>query len=179
MIWDWEWHLFDSDKGDDSSSDEHSHSSDDEEYSSKHHLSDAEADRGRVPESRHTVTFKVIGCKKESRYQETLMWARDAMESGSVVKVELTPEPSNPYDPKAIAFRCLKDGQFHRIGYVVSEILDHVHASLQSDLVTDVSFKWIKYISDWTRSGPGFFAGINVTKLGRWPNAVVRAASTR
>ena len=69
------------------------------------------------------------------------MWARDRLDSGNVVAVELTPEPNNPYDPKAIAFRCLKDDKFHRIGYVVSEIVDHVHVALHSDVIVDVSFQ--------------------------------------
>lgn len=70
-------------------------------------------------------------------------------------------------DVGEVAFRCLKNGQFHRIGYVVSEIVDHVHASFQSDLVTDV----LSGSSGWSR----IFCS---DKLGRWPIVVVRAAST-
>ena len=31
-----------------------------------------------------------------------------------------------------------------------------------------IRFAWIKYITDWFRSGPGFFAAINTSKRGDW-----------
>lgn len=173
VIWDWELLSCDSENTEESAECESDYNSDEK------HQSDPEDDQRHKPASRHTVTFKVIGCTKEPQYQSTLLWARDSLEQGGNVKVELTPEPSNPYNPKAIAFRCLKDGSFIRIGYVVNEIVSDVHNALVNNEVVAVEFKWIKYVCDWTRSGPGYFAGVDVTKVGRWPAAVVRAASTR
>jgi len=101
------------------------------------------------------------------------------MEDGHVISVQLIPEPENPFDPRAIAFVCQVDGKGHRIGYVVKEVQDVVHSALAAGDVTNVAFKWVKFITDWYRCGPGYFAGVNVTKRGIWPSVVVRARSTR
>ena len=37
---------------------------------------------------------------------------------------------------------------------------------------------WIKYHVLWLRSGPGFYAGINVALNGEWPPVVMRHSST-
>ena len=55
--------------------------------------------------TRHTVTFKLIGCTKEARYQRVLQEARDLLEQGNYVPVGLFPEPTNPVDPEAVAFQ--------------------------------------------------------------------------
>ena len=125
------------------------------------------------------VTFKVIGCTKEPIYQSVLLWAKGMIEERLAVVVKLEPEPNNPYDPNAVAFSCLKQGKFERIGYVVREISHEVGDALARHEIVNISFKWIKYITDWSRSGPGYFAGVNVTKVGKWSTAVVRASSTR
>ena len=52
------------------------------------------------------------------------------------------------------------------------------HALSNGD-ISSVKFAWIKYITDWKRCGPGFFAGVSVTKRGVWPNTVRKVASTR
>ena len=65
------------------------------------------------------------------------------------------------------------------MGYIVNEILDYVHLAISRSEIVSVELSWIKYISDWTRSGPGIFAGIKVTKQGSWPHSVVKVASTR
>ena len=38
----------------------------------------------------------------------------------------------------------------------------------QENLILNVKFGWIRYVTDWRRSGPGYFAGIAVTKKGQW-----------
>ena len=43
------------------------------------------------------------------------------------MQVDLVPEPENPQDSKAIAFKCKVDGKWCVIGYVVREALDVVH----------------------------------------------------
>ena len=88
---------------------------------------------------------------------------RDTLEQGHEVPILLAPEPTNS---RAIAFMCMVNGKWHRVGYVVNEILDEVHQALSRGEVVKVKFA-VKYISDWSRSGPGFFAGVDVTKHGR------------
>ncbi len=140
--------------------------------------SEAEEDSA-LPVPTRTVVFKVIGCTKEPQYQYILEKCRDLLGEGHSVCVKLSPEPDNLFDPKAIAFLCEVDKKAQRIGYVVKEVQDAVHAALIANDITNVSFKWIKYITDWYRCGPGFFAGVYVTKRGAWPSVVVRAQSTR
>lgn len=134
----------------------------------------AEADQGS-----HEVVFKCIGATKSRDYQNVLKKARDVIIAGHRVPVKLCPEPLNPYNPKAIAFQCCMDGKWYRIGYVVDEIVSEVHAAMDQHAITSVEFSWIRYITEWSRSGPGFFAGIAVTKSGAWPACVVRAGSTK
>ena len=103
----------------------------------------------------HTVTFKIIGCTKERVYQDTLKKVCDLRERGQDIPVALVHEPYNPFDCNAIAFQCKIDEKWQTIG--VSEIAREVHAAIESKEITRVEFAWVKYISDWTRSGPGFF----------------------
>ncbi len=139
--------------------------------------SDTEADT--FARSTHTIAFKVIGCTKERRYQELLEWASVLIDAGVFVPVEITVESDNPVDPGAIAFMCEMDGSFQRVGYVVKEVRDAVYNALTRNDITTVKFKWIKYISDWYRMGPGYFAAVIITKKGVWPRNVVRVQSTR
>ena len=175
MIWEWLW--LSCGKTDENSSDAENSSQEDSVNDSP--SSETEADQGCLPQRHHTVTFKVIGCTKERQYQSVLSWAQNLIEQGHIVQVQLAPEYNNPYDPNAVAFQCLKDGKFQRIGYVVKEVASEVRDALEQEVIVAVKFKWIKYITDWSRSGPGYFAGVSVTKLDYWSTAVVRAASTR
>lgn len=64
----------------------------------------------------------------------------------------------------------------------VKELLDEVHAALRNKHilnVLNVRFSWIKYITDWRRSGPGYFAGINISKNGDWDPIVTQFSSIR
>lgn len=72
--------------------------------------------------SLHTITFKVIGCTKDQFYQDTLRAAQDIRDRREHVDVNLFPEPSNRYDPNAVAFKCNVAGKWQVIGYVVKEI---------------------------------------------------------
>ena len=94
----------------------------------------------------HSVTFKCIGCTKELKYQETLARIAQLRNRGEEVECRLEPEPDNPYDSQAIAFKCKVDDRWHTIGYVVKEILTEVHQALSEDKVTAVSLDWVKYI---------------------------------
>ena len=78
-----------------------------------------------------------------------------------------------------MAFCCSRDGKLERFGYVVKEVCQEVGDALRRGEVRSISFKWIKYITDWSRSGPGYFAAVKITKIGNWSARAVKAASTR
>ena len=88
-------------------------------------------------------------------------------------------EHDNPYNSKAIAFKCQLDGKWHRIGYIVRECLDHVHEAKAGNKIVSVEISWVKYLICWSRCGPGYYAGIDITIQGEWASEVVRCASTR
>ena len=93
--------------------------------------------------------------------------------------MNIYPEPDNPYDAKAIAFKCWVNDEWHRIGYIVREALDSVHNEIASHSITKVKFTWAKYLITWMRSGPGYYAGINITRYGQWSPDFCGYASTR
>ena len=59
--------------------------------------------------------------------------------------VKVVPEPSNPYDSRAISFQCQLQQKWHTIGYVVREVCDSVHDALSSNSIVSVQFAWVKY----------------------------------
>lgn len=65
------------------------------------------------------------------------------MLSGYTVPVRMRPEPTNIVNSRAIVFECELDGKWKKIGYVVSDILDEVHAAISSNLIISVKFKCI------------------------------------
>ena len=99
------------------------------------------------------------------------------LRKGETVEVMLRPEPSNPKDSCAIAFDCYIDSKWEKIGYVVREALNAVHSAMRDGLIVSVKFDWVRYITHWTRSAPGWYSGIAITKQGDWPVEVVRCAS--
>ena len=127
---------------------------------------------------KHTVRFKCIGASKERRYQETLAEVAHLLRSGTTVDVGLFPEPNNPVDAKAIAFRCQVNGSWLPIGYVVREALDDVHSALAHHQIYEVRFGWVKFKMNWRHSGFGWYAGIDVTKEGQWSPIVCSCSST-
>ena len=54
-----------------------------------------------------------------------------------------------------------------------------MHSALDAREIVSVKFDWVKYLIHWSRSGPGWYAGIDVTKRGQWPSCVVRSRSVR
>jgi len=64
-------------------------------------------------------------------------------------------------------------------GYVVKEACDAVHDARRNMAITQIAFKWVKFMAVWERSGPGFYAGMNITKSREWTSKVHRSASTR
>ena len=80
----------------------------------------------------HSLIFKCIGNTKSQDYQTALREARDILSGDGTVTVKLVHEPRNPCDARALAFMCELNGKFHRIGYVVRELLEEVHAARKS-----------------------------------------------
>lgn len=126
----------------------------------------------------HTVTFKCIGSVKNLAYQNALAQVSRHLSKGQTVPVKLLPEPLNPVDTQAVAFVCELNGEWKQIGYVVREALNDVNERLKKQLIVDTRFNWVKYITSWKRSGPGWYAGIDVTVKGQW-SAAVRSAASR
>ena len=110
--------------------------------------------------------------------QEVLCIASRKLGKEDEVTVRIRPEPDNPVDSRAIAFECKVQDEWELIGYVVREAVESVHDALHHKVITDVKFNWIKYIIHWSRSGPGWYAGITITKQGKWPQDAVRCSST-
>ena len=127
----------------------------------------------------HTVTFKCIGASKSADAQQALKKVSEKLRLHQHVSVDIFLEPDNPFDSRAIAFKVLIDHHWYTIGYVVHEAVEHVHRMLESNKIESVNFSWAKYMVTWSRSGPGYYAGINITVKGKWPVEVVRCASTR
>ena len=122
------------------------------------------------------MIFKCIGAHKESEYQDQLELAKKNLKDGNSVAVKLNPEPDNPYDSKAIAFLCkIDDGEWKRIGYVVKEAANDVHAALNAaHKVLKVAFDWIRFKF---YHPPGWYAGIRITKSGEWSQQVLLSRS--
>ena len=128
-------------------------------------------------DTRHTVTFKCIGCTREQNYQEVLARVAQVRREGGNVEVRIEPEPTNPVDAKAIAFQCKLNNVWSTIGYVVSEVLDEVHQALSTNSITDVEFEWVKFAIMWRT--PGWYAGINLTRRGEWSRNVLTSQSSK
>ena len=83
-----------------------------------------------------------MGTTKIHGIQDILLAARDLLDSGGNVRVELVPEPDNPKDNRAIAFRCLINDKWHIFGYMyVSEVLDEVHTAITLHEIINITFK--------------------------------------
>lgn len=130
---------------------------------------------GAVP---HTVIFKCIGASRDTHSQVVLRTARDMIANGETVPVRMIPEPTNMVDSRAIVFECQVEKKWSKIGYVVSEVLDPVHAAIRSNTIVSVEFRGVRYVTHWSASGPGYYAAISVTKMGPWDRIVKRYQST-
>ena len=132
-----------------------------------------------IPYVTHTVVFKCIGSVRDADYQNTLRVARDLIARGETVPVRVNPEPTNIKDARALVFECEIDKEWKKVGYVVKEVLEDVRSAINKKEIFNVKFDWIKYITDWTRSGPGYFAVIRISKNGDWGPKVTQYSSTR
>ena len=123
----------------------------------------------------HAVTFKCIGSTKETQYQEALSSAAARLNRGEAVLCQVLPEPNNPIDSEAICIQFKLDRKWYKVGYVIHEALSDLHTALRESKVTKVSIDWIKYIIYWRT--PGWYTGINITRIGEWSSTVVRSQS--
>lgn len=185
VVWEFEWTNAESTTTE--SEDDETHSSC-EQYNSQLHsepeseTSDEEAELANqpmIPSQTHTLTFKCIGCTHSNEAQITLRKVVKIVHDGGTVPVRIQPEPDNQYDSKAIAFQCYVDGKWERIGYVVRECLDQVHMGLRDNKILSVKLAWAKYRICWSYSGPGYYAGIDITISGKWDRVVIGHRSTR
>lgn len=183
LVWEWEWTSYDSSDSEEEEEDiESGEPNNPYLQSDSEHSADETTDSEPppfLPSQTHTVTFKCIGSVHSQDSQMVLSRISKVLCQGGSVSVCVQPEPDNQYDSKAIAFRCHVDGKWQRIGYVVRECLDHVHKAMQDKRLLSVELAWAKYLICWSRSGPGFYAGINMSISGEWHRDVVRCQSTR
>ena len=70
------------------------------------------------------------------------------------------------------------DSDWKRIGYVVQDTLMDVHDAITKGEIISVKIAWVKFLLRWRQSGPGFYAGINVSKQGTWSRTCTQFAST-
>ena len=141
---------------------------------------DSEQDIEQIKETTlDTVRFKVIGVTRDKKYQHALERANERICSDKVVEVDIFKEPNNPIDSKAIVFKCFLEDQWHRIGYIVKEALDDVHEALSTNSIVGVKFGWVKFRFDFQQSGPGFYAGVDITRIGAWSSTVHACASPK
>ena len=179
VIWQWEWT-----DTNDVESDEESTTSITIIPDTPPPVSDSEEDDcdpafsiGYSPVVTHTATFKCIGCTKDTSYQEILARISQLRNRHEEVACKLVPEPDNPCDSRAIAFKCNVGGKWHTIGYVVREALNEVHEAISARTITTVSIDWVKYIIYW--QSPGWYAGIKVTRIGEWSRSVLLSQSAK
>lgn len=131
----------------------------------------------KMEDGLHTVAFKCIGASRDAEQQRVLKLVHNLLESKEHVLVKLEPEPSNPFDAHAIAFMTYIEEKWQRIGYVVREVLKDVHNAMASGNIVEVKYAWIKYLLSFPKSGPGYYAAINITCRGEWSRVVVASCS--
>lgn len=176
VVWECEWQDEDIDHVSETSSEGIAAINPDIESCSE---SESNDDNSSNEQMMHTVTFKCIGTTHHIDAQDVLCRVNQLLDQGENVNVDIFPEPDNPHDSNAITFKCLIDGEWKTIGYVVKEALDSVHSALNQMKIAQIKFSWVKYMVTWTRSGPGYYAGIDITIYGHWPAVVSSCASTR
>lgn len=177
MVWEWEWEEDDgsdmSDEDPESQEQWNPYLHSDSEGSDSENIS-----LSTLPTQTHTVTFKCIGSVHDLAAQETLSKMSKILREGGTVQTKIEPEPDNQYDANAIAFMCRIDDNWKRIGYIVRECLEHVHLALSERRILAVKISWAKYLTCWSRSGPGFYAGVNISIRGEWHRDVIRSQSS-
>ena len=63
-----------------------------------------------------------------------------------------------------------------QVGYVIRELTEEVHEALSKNEIVNVEFE-IRYMFKGFASGPGFYAGIQVMRNGKWSTLAMAKAS--
>ena len=168
----WRWHSDDVDDIDEESSVR----SEDQDSPLTTQMSENEAEESSEDTEESAVAFKCIGVTRDPDYQSLLAEVKDRLKNMEEVPVKLTPEPTNQFDSRAIAFQCNHNGSWQTIGYIVREALDDVHDAIAHSKIVSVKFVWVKY-KVWKQS-PGYYASIMVTRKGDWSRTVKRSCSS-
>ncbi len=140
VAWEWEWDEEKSVSSEDDC-DEEGKLDHVNPYLSSDSEESKDDDGFQLPYLTHTVTFKCIGTTHDQSSQETLSKVSQLLKKEEV-PVNIFPEPTNEHDSRAICFKCQINGEWKRIGYVVREAVDHVHAEKK---IISVKFSWVKY----------------------------------
>ena len=113
-----------------------------------------------LPEITLTITFKCMGTTYHPESRDALFKVADLIKKGQDIPVKLVKEPDNIYDSM---FQCNLDGP---LGTYRLEALEHVHKAMMEKKIINVKFDWVKYLVIWSKSAPGFYAGIKVSLNG-------------
>ena len=168
LVWNWKWKGYDSSSSGGTNIDHVSETSfEDDDPHHNPHMRSPSVESCTSPQT-HTVRFKCVGGNYDVNAQETLSQVTKLLRRGIEVPVTIIPEPNNQFDSKAIYFLCKVNDTWHKIGYIVREALDDVHLACTSGRILEIKVAWAQYLVMWTRSGPGFYAGIDITVKGRW-----------
>ena len=180
ILWKWEWEEKHFTEADGSSSSCSGHITDESEGSDGSKKVEDNETEQHVDDIKHSVVFKCVGVTKNAHSQKLLAEISKKLRNQENVPVRLQPEPTNPKDSCAIVFECdlTSNHTWKPIGYVVREALQDVHLALQRGDIISVQFAWVRYITHWSSSGPGWYCGIIVTKKGLWSKEVVQHRST-
>ena len=123
------------------------------------------------------MVFKCIDATRDTEQQRVLKLVHDSLKSGNTVSVKLESEPNNPFDARAIAFMAFIENTWQRIGYVVREVLEHVHDALRNNSIVTIEFAWIKYLLSFPSLDLVILQPVNITRQGEWSNLVIASCS--
>ena len=82
------------------------------------------------------------------------------------VAFQISPEPNNAFDARAIAFECCLNNKWKRVRYMVTDVLSAVHEALHKKEIVLVELAWVNFITHWSRSSPGWYCGVRIGKKG-------------
>ena len=96
---------------------------------------------------------------------------------GVNVAFQISPEPLFMLK-HIITFECCLNNKWERVGYMVTDVLSAVHEALHKQEIVTVELAWVKFITHWSQSSPGWYCGVKISKKGPWSNDVWRCRST-
>ena len=113
----------------------------------------------------HTLKFKCIGVTKETIYQDILRDCKRELSNGRVVLTRLHVEQLE--EGCAVAVELYHKESWCRVGYIVEELKSEVKQVMDNGSLVSVKLSSIRYVTYW-RSGLGYYASIEITKVGSW-----------